>query len=205
MTQEEVLFSCCPECFPVMLFTEILEENEAVIIRGVKRFSDYTGYVSTFQWSGFYEPVEGCPIYTDVIVMDASMGAASQFTKPVIMRDLNKAYISFKAFAEGLEEKDRKVTTGHWGCGAFGGDKTLKFLQQLCAASVAGVSLDYSTFQDLAYCQGLQEIVALLKERQVPIATLARWMKEFPRNTTFRNFVTTSAKKIDIEGANETQ
>ena len=43
---------------------------------------------------------------------------------------------------EGNEEKT--ISTGNWGCGVFGGDHELKFLQQWIAASFAGIKrLDY--------------------------------------------------------------
>lgn len=36
-------------------------------------------------------------------------------------------------------------STGNWGCGSFGGDLQLKFLQQLLSASLAQVDLVYCT------------------------------------------------------------
>ena len=42
----------------------------------------------------------------------------------------------------------KTIATGNWGCGAFGGDFELKFLQQWLAASYAGVEkLYYYTFR----------------------------------------------------------
>lgn len=190
MTQEEVLFSCCPECFPVMLWAEEMDPNEVVIIRGVRRFSSYTGYTFSFQWAGFYEPIENVPEFRDVLVMDASMGSASQFEKTTIIRDLNKAYLSFKSFASGVSNPEmRHITTGHWGCGAFGGEKTLKFLQQVCAASLVGVKLDYSTFNDTVYCEKFVELLDLLKQNNVTVGQLVRLMKEFNRQGNFRDFL----------------
>ena len=52
---------------------------------------------------------------------------------------------------KGIKEKiikDKKIATGNWGCGAFGGDHELKFLQQWVAASFAGIKiLYYYTFE----------------------------------------------------------
>ena len=42
-TQEEILFSCCPEAFLPMLICETLKNDEIVIVRGCKRFVEYTG------------------------------------------------------------------------------------------------------------------------------------------------------------------
>ena len=38
---------------------------------------------------------------------------------------------------------EKTIATGNWGCGAFGGDFELKFLQQWLAASYAGVEKLY--------------------------------------------------------------
>ena len=48
--QEEIRFVICPELLVSLLFTERLEKNESVIIRGCERFSSYIGYGDTFQW-----------------------------------------------------------------------------------------------------------------------------------------------------------
>ena len=48
--QEEIRFVICPELLVSLLFTECLNSNESVFIRGAERFSSYTGYGSTFTW-----------------------------------------------------------------------------------------------------------------------------------------------------------
>lgn len=48
--QEEIRFLICPELIAALLFTECLDPNESVMIRGCERFSSYTGYASTFEW-----------------------------------------------------------------------------------------------------------------------------------------------------------
>jgi len=185
MTQEEVLFSCCPECFVGMLFTEYFEADEAMVIRNVVRFSTYEGYLYDFHWTGVthqlvppkqeqeqqkqaeaqaqQEPQQiqqeqqekqqelqqpkqeeqqkqeqqkqeqqkqqnqqlGSLVH-DIVVLDASMGRQSQFLERTIIRDLNKAYIGFLAAANSSARDPNScyyISTGHWGCGAFGGDK----------------------------------------------------------------------------------
>jgi hypothetical protein len=57
------------------------------------------------------------------------------------MRDLNKARIAFEGAAT--------LATGNWGCGAFGNDHALKFLQQWLAASEARIGrMFYHSFGD---------------------------------------------------------
>lgn len=46
--QEEVLFSIFPEAVISKIICQELEDTEAVIIYGARRFSNYEGYSSTF-------------------------------------------------------------------------------------------------------------------------------------------------------------
>jgi hypothetical protein len=36
------------------LFTEELQDNEALVIRGVEQYNEYEGYQSSFKWIGDY-------------------------------------------------------------------------------------------------------------------------------------------------------
>ena len=47
------------------------------------------------------------------------------------------------------KESKAAISTGNWGCGAFGGDPHLKFIIQSMAASVAERDLMYFTFHDM--------------------------------------------------------
>ena len=110
-TQEEVLFSCCPEAFVSILFCERMSDNEGIIIGGTSRFADYTGYQNSFRFSGYFEapPFKRC----DILVLDAAVGAREQFGREGLQRDLNKAYLGFNACASLLSKP--KISTGHWG------------------------------------------------------------------------------------------
>jgi hypothetical protein len=74
--------------------------------------------------------------------MDALQGCAKvQFGEGLVRRDLNKARVAFTGA--------QTVATGNWGCGAFGNDHLLKFLQQWLASSDAGAErMNYHTFGD---------------------------------------------------------
>ena len=84
MTQEEIMWCAAPELFATSLVLESMADNEADIIRGVRRISAHTGYLHTCRWDGFWrgtsvgEPVLGGPRevdepYMDVLVMDAQV------------------------------------------------------------------------------------------------------------------------------------
>jgi len=185
-TQEEVLFSCCPECFIVMVFAEELSDNEDMIIRNVKRFSDYNGYADTFQWKGFYQST---PNISDIIVIDACRYA--HFTKSNLDRDLNKAWCGFNNCGES-------VATGHWGCGVFGGEKTWKFLQQICAAAECGVKLDYSTYGEAKTLEMLQNIIKEIDKNNITVGELYHMLLNY-QNTSIHqvsNYILAEIPKI---------
>jgi poly(ADP-ribose) glycohydrolase len=52
--QEEIRFVICPELIVSMLFCEVMNENEALLVKGCERFSCYRGYAQTFEWAGDY-------------------------------------------------------------------------------------------------------------------------------------------------------
>lgn len=56
----------------------------------------------------------------------------------------------------------------------FGGDITLSFLQQVCAATVSGVQLDYSTFRDDDTARELTRLLALAEGAGATVGTLTR-------------------------------
>ena len=65
-----------------------------------------------------------------------------------INRDIFKAYVGF-SFANDEKGIPKTIATGNWGCGVFGGNHELKFIQQWIAASLAKLErLDYYTFGD---------------------------------------------------------
>jgi hypothetical protein len=49
--QEEIRFVINPECLAALLFSEVMEDSECIVIIGAERFSNYTGYSSSFEWS----------------------------------------------------------------------------------------------------------------------------------------------------------
>jgi len=171
MTQEEILFSTCPECFVGLLFCERFAVNEVMIIKNVQRFSTYSGYGSTFQWTG----IDTEKRLLDVVVIDATM--EEQYTSKMILRDLNKAWQAF-SMCSGT------ITTGHWGCGAFGGNRVLKFLQQLCAATLAKVNLDYSTYGDSACAKKFEHILQLITSSNLRVRDIFALMIDFQTVTT---------------------
>ncbi|KAL9647312.1 hypothetical protein ABK040_011679 [Willaertia magna] len=186
MTQEEILFSCCPECFITLLNCETLNDNEVVIVKNVIRFTDYIGYSYNFKFNGiFNKPLNKLQ---HVLIMDAT--TFSQFRSDVIRRDLNKAYLAFNNINDG-------ISTGNWGCGAFGGDLHLKFCQQLCAIRLTNNQLYYSTFKDLTILKEFTEILNNLIKFKITISKLITIMMEYNSYRSFKSkFIDYLLKRI---------
>jgi poly(ADP-ribose) glycohydrolase len=155
---EEILFVIRPELIVAMALCSFMHDEESVAISGAKRHSLHSGYAHSFAFEGDYSKEKNVPT---VVAIDALQGMAKiqwkgelfnscvvvfdknnvLFVEGLMLRDVNKARIGF--------EGARTLATGNWGCGAFGNDHTLKFLQQWLAASEAGVEkMFYHTFGD---------------------------------------------------------
>lgn len=40
----------CPEMIVSRLFSQQMEANEAILIKGIEQYSDYIGYSKSFEW-----------------------------------------------------------------------------------------------------------------------------------------------------------
>ena len=181
--QEEILFLIYPELLVSRLFTSPLRSNECLIIKGARRFSNYTGYSSSFRFAG------PCG---DVALMEESVFIAvdalyfknrgsqcdllcQQVEKPILIRELNKLYVGY---TQGpLQTPDtgncRRIVSGNWGCGAFNGNVQLKFLLQLIVMSALcePIEMRYCTLShpDLLLAR---EVVHLLDAKRISIQSL---------------------------------
>ena len=119
-----------PEMIVARLFTTPLQDNEVLFNEGAKVFSEAYGYSDSFTFDGHYEDMEN---NREVVAMDATeyKDPQKQYRKHEINREINKAYCAFYSTANNPV----KIATGHWGCGVFGGDREMKAIIQLLAAS----------------------------------------------------------------------
>ncbi|KAG0287170.1 hypothetical protein BGZ98_004780, partial [Dissophora globulifera] len=148
--QEEIRFAICPELIVSRLFTQNLQDNEALLIKGAERFSNYNGYGVSDNLGR--RMTEICAI--DALPFWTKQQRLRQFSRKSVLRELNKAVVGFRRSpitssswglcrAEAQTSVVSAIATGNWGCGAFGGHLELKFLIQLMAASVChGYSAD---------------------------------------------------------------
>jgi poly(ADP-ribose) glycohydrolase len=149
---EEMLFVSKPEMIVAMCLCSHMTDEDCVLIAGALQFAATSGHGSTFEFEG--DVAEPARAPATMIEIDALQGCAKiQFQEGLVRRDLNKARIGF------ARANAATVATGFWGCGAFGNDHWLKFLQQWLAASDAGVQrLSFFTFGDKR-ADGLADIV----------------------------------------------
>ncbi|RUS73986.1 hypothetical protein EGW08_018254 [Elysia chlorotica] len=183
LVQEEIRFVICPEMILSRLFTPVLQDNEVLIMTGCERFSDYTGYSDSFQFKGDY--VDKTPrdrwgrMNTEVVAMDALFfrDGETQFEKNKILREINKAYCAFQGteFTSYLPA----ICTGNWGCGAFRGDKHLKAMIQLIAASVADRQVCYFTFGDKPLELQLRRVHGMLRKQNITVKELFKLILEY--------------------------
>ncbi|RYQ99354.1 hypothetical protein Ahy_B07g087284 isoform A [Arachis hypogaea] len=98
--QEEIRFMVSPELIAGMLFLTAMEENEAIDIVGVERFSNYTGYASSFRFSGDYVDERDVDNLgrrkTRIVAIDALCSPGMrQYREKFVLRELNKAFCGF--------------------------------------------------------------------------------------------------------------
>ncbi|XP_017623444.2 poly(ADP-ribose) glycohydrolase 1-like isoform X1 [Gossypium arboreum] len=98
--QEEIRFMINPELIAGMLFLPSMADNEAIEIVGAERFSDYTGYASSFRFSGDYVDKRSVDFLgrrkTRIVAIDALCSPRMKQYKPkYLLRETNKAFCGF--------------------------------------------------------------------------------------------------------------
>ncbi|CAN1827409.1 Poly(ADP-ribose) glycohydrolase 1 [Linum perenne] len=100
--QEEIRFMINPELIAGILFLTCMEDNEAIEIVGAERFSNYTGYASSFRFSGdhvYQTGFDSCMRRkTRIVAIDALCNPRTrQFEIDNLLRETNKAFCGFSA------------------------------------------------------------------------------------------------------------
>lgn len=181
LTQEEILFSMCSECFIAILIVPTLKDNEAVIFENVWRHSSYYGYLGSFTF------MSEAPFLnvTNIVAIDAA--EHSQYEE--CERDINKAIVGFSNVS------DKAISTGKWGCGAFGGNIELKFVQQLMAAQITGKQLFYSSFGSDDEAERYFELIKLIDAKKPTFGWIVKVMKGFA-GYEFGHYLINKLKKL---------
>ncbi|XXG89532.1 hypothetical protein AAC387_Pa12g1512 [Persea americana] len=98
--QEEIRFMISPELIVSMLFLSSMDDNEAIEIVGAERFSNYTGYASSFLFMGDYldmGPVDSMGRRkTRIVAIDAlCKPGMRQYRVKGLLRETSKAFCGF--------------------------------------------------------------------------------------------------------------
>lgn len=129
-----------------------MKDNEIIIVQGCKTISKLEGYGRNIKW---YEKNKEWNKRTfifmdalelDMINTDDKNRIIKQLDLNLINRELNKSYCAFSSY-ECLPIRFNGIITGKWGCGSFGGNKYIKILIQILAASQS--NLDLLVFSDI--------------------------------------------------------
>lgn len=104
------------------------------------------------------------PTVSNILAIAALPGAAGEYTRDQILYILQTAITGFSA--AGVESTrlqpaatEIQIHTGHWGCGAFGGNRVLMSLLQILAAKL-------SEIQTLVFCYGDPSGIAPVQEAE---------------------------------------
>ncbi|KAL3982892.1 Poly (ADP-ribose) glycohydrolase (PARG) family protein [Acanthocheilonema viteae] len=189
--QEEIRFLICPEMIVSMILCERMHHNEAIVICGAERFSDYSGYGSSFCWRPMVK-ADSFPrdrfnrLCCELVAIDALpfSNKHEQFNIELVDRELLKAYVGFAVNDETM----KPVATGNWGCGVYGGDLHLKSLIQLMASSAQKRCLCYFTFGDQKFAEDFTEIYKLLVQADTTVGQLYNmingYCSEYDKNSS---------------------
>ncbi|CAD8126705.1 unnamed protein product [Paramecium sonneborni] len=115
--QEEILMLIYPEALVSMIFIPPMKADEAVLIKNIKKFSNYSGYEQSFKWK--QQQQDWINYNFNMLAIDAKPFHGNQI----------KCYLGFLIALQ--EAPDQNISTGRWGCGIFGGNQYLKTIIQL--------------------------------------------------------------------------
>lgn len=200
LVQEEIRFIICPELLVSLMLCEKMRPEESIIITGAEQYSSYTGYCSSYEWSGpYYDDTprdEWNRRYTSIVAIDALCfnrnHSPVQYQMPSIKRELNKAYVGFYT----KTDQPDAVATGNWGCGAFKGDPVLKAVIQLMACCVNNRQMCYCTWNDNQLKDDIEQIHGLFQHKNISVGDVWNILVNYSfhiRNSenpsTFRDYI----------------
>ncbi|CAF3397628.1 unnamed protein product [Rotaria sp. Silwood1] len=184
--QEEIRFTICPEMLVSLLVCEKMEVNECIFLIGCEQYSSYKGYANSFQFDGDYKDNTSKDNWgrkwCHVVAMDAVCfyDPTLQYDMKYVQRELIKAYTSFYPQATKIERENMfGIATGNWGCGAFNGDRQLKAIIQLMAASEAGRPLIYAAYLDKNLVKSFYEVYEYLFSQRARVRHLYRYLERY--------------------------
>jgi hypothetical protein len=133
MRSEPALFAKCPEALVGLLVCEKMSFNEAILISGTRTLARHGGYAEELTFEG---PIDDMSVFGGLLIVDAldfrKDGTPDQWSREGLDRELTKLYAGIQLCGAA---RDMNIFTSHWGAGAFGGRRELKFLLQQMVVS----------------------------------------------------------------------
>lgn len=133
-TQEEAVIAMSPEACIVMLLAPTLLDNETLLIQGATKIGTYTGIGRNVKLVDLlldhHQQMQSSValIAMDALELDCASdaevegcGGIAELGEAVLRRELGKAFCGFSSACK--LSHCSTVSTGHWGCGAFGGHR----------------------------------------------------------------------------------
>lgn len=170
--QEEIMFLTNPELIGIMSLVNTLDITQAVIVDGITQYSNAINYGFDLRYDNKNYSFDSKYLFNTkqtIIMIDAidyRKRVSDQYLESNKKNEIQKAINGFQNLnkqtmviideVESLYLDSNKaitkvqfinnrllISTGHWGCGAFKGNKKLKFMIQWLAASITGNDLKY--------------------------------------------------------------
>ncbi|XP_057527326.1 poly(ADP-ribose) glycohydrolase 1 isoform X1 [Amaranthus tricolor] len=117
--QEEIRFMLNPELIAGMLFLPSMSDNEAIEIVGTERFSNYSGYASTFRYIGNHVDTRDVDSLgrrkTKIVAIDALCSPGMrQYRVDCLLREVNKAFCGFLVQHKPHQEQNLLHSNNSW-------------------------------------------------------------------------------------------
>jgi hypothetical protein len=115
------------------------------------------------------------PTLSNLIAMEAPSCGRGVYSRDQIEDVLENAFTGFSAAVQESGAAGALVHTGFWGCGAYGGNRTLMAVLQLLAARLAGLAELVFHTVDAAGTRDYARALAIQKEQTAggaPLATI---------------------------------
>lgn len=171
-----------PELIAGRLVFKAMGPLDCIVMIGPEQYSKSSGYASStrFDRNGKCTNIRDSngAIQKEIVAIDALKfkdNYAHQFRHEVVRRELNKAYCGFSSTCY----KGKSLATGHWGCGAFNGDKDLKCIIQILAASAAGYeNVLYTNMDDPGFEKRFNVFIEVVEEAKMNVSQLYKIVLE---------------------------
>ena len=162
--------------------TRIENVPTPILVQNVDRNIHLKMYGNSFAYAQSWEIKNRVdvlnPKLSNIIAMSALAYGKGSYTLDQLHFSLETAYTAFRAAKIIADSQGKRVciSTGHWGCGAFGGNTICMFLIQAIAANLADVDqlqyffVEEKSKSDVEFGLKLFKDIDLLGER--PVASI---------------------------------